>query len=160
MTLEEIIPSIIGLILLIILTSISAGGIVAVYYKNRLEKLRDLEDKMRQERKKVYLDILQPLFLLLKKPSDKELFDLVNSPEYRQTTYELSFIGSDDAIRTYGDLMQFFYRSENPKEPKLTSWDQNVKTLNLIGKLLLAIRKDFGNANTKLEEKDMVSVIS
>lgn len=156
MSLEEFIPAIIGLILLLILTSLSAGGIVAIYYKNRLEKLRDLDDKIRQERKKVYLGILQPLFLLLKKPSDKELFDLINTSEYRQTTYELSFIGSDDAIRTYGDLMQFFYRSENPKEPKLTSWNRNVKTLNLIGKLLLAIRKDFGNSKTKLKENDML----
>lgn len=156
MSLEEFIPVIIGLILLVVLTSLSAGGIVAIYYKNRLETLRDLDDKIRQERKKVYLDILQPLFLLLKKPSDKELFDLVNTLEYRQTTYELSFIGSDDAIRTYGDLMQFFYRSENPKEPKLSSWDRNVKTLDLVGKLLLAIRKDFGNSKTDLKENDML----
>jgi len=145
------------LIVTILLTVFGAGGIVAVFLQMRYQKLQNLEEKIRLERQKVYLEILQPLFVLLKKPcTDEELFNVLNSVNYRKATYELSFIGSDEVIRAYGDLMQFFWNSETPNSPRMISSETNKKTLILMGNLLLAIRKDFGNNKTKLKNIDML----
>jgi hypothetical protein len=140
----------------IILAIIGSGSLVVsiavVVIQHRLQKLQLLEEKLRDERRKVYLDVLRPLILCFKKGTTEDEFtSLLNDIEYRKSTVDLSLIGSDDVVRAWGDLMQHFYTTKNiPKE------QSDMKNVKLVAKLLLTIRKDFNRNKTQLDAYDML----
>ena len=75
------------------------------------------------------------------------------SLEYRKTSFKLSLIGSDSVVRSFNDLMQYFYEqgADAPASP------QNVKEMvSLLGKFLLEIRKSMGNESTKIDNWGML----
>lgn len=129
-------------------------------------RIRELEDKLREDRIKTYNALLEPFFLLFtsdasfaqdKKYKGKEKNDLaisrMLSVEYRQTGFKLSLVASDEVIRAYNRLMQFFYHSEadaRPLEEKMVHW------IALMGTLLLEIRKSMGNESSKLDRWEMI----
>jgi len=140
----------------IILAIIGSGSLIVsiavVVIQHRLQKLQLLEEKLRDERRKVYLDVLRPLILCFKKGStDEEFATLINDMEYRKSTVDLSLVGSDDVVRAWGDLMQHFYTNQN-----ISKEQSDVKNIKLIAKLLLTIRKDFNRNKTKLDAYDML----
>jgi hypothetical protein len=141
----------------ILLVILGSGSIVAIFIENRYRKLQSLEEKLREERQKIYVKVLEPFFLLFKKPTDdKALFELMNSIAYRQATFELALVGSDEVVRAFGDLMQHFYTSGNPNKSDPSDIEHSKQTLRLTGKFLLTIRKDFGNKDTRLRDIDML----
>ena len=140
------------------LTIIGSGSLIAIYIQYRYQKLLVLEGKLRDERRKVYLDVLKPFIISFKKnPDPEELTKLLNSDEFRTATVDLNLIGSDDVIRAYGNLMQYTFKSKT-RNQNLSESDAKKATLsllNLVGRLFLAIRKDLGNDKTLLKEIDM-----
>lgn len=129
-------------------------------------RIRELEDKLREDRIKTYNALLEPFFLLFtteasfaqdKKYRGKEKNDLaisrMLSVEYRQTGFKLSLVAGDEVVRAYNRLMQFFYHSETdvrPLEEKMVHW------IALMGTLLLEIRKSMGNESSKLDRWEMI----
>lgn len=129
-------------------------------------RIRELEDKLREDRITTYNALLEPFFLLFtsdasfaqdKKYKGKEKNDLaisrMLSVEYRQTGFKLSLVASDEVVRAYNRLMQFFYTFDadaKPLEEKMVHW------IALMGTLLLEIRKSMGNESSKLDRWEMI----
>ena len=132
------------------------GGIITWLIKSKIEELRAVEEKLREDRRNVYAQILEPyirIFADLKGKGKDEALKQVKSYEYRKTAFDLNLFGSDDVVRAYNDLMQHTYKAE-------ATGNQNPNEMMLLwGKLLLEIRKSLGNKKTKLSEFDMLRAI-
>lgn len=158
-------------VLLIIL-----GGI-GWLIKNRIEasqakqgsqalRIRELEDKLREDRIATYNSLLEPFFLIFtseaafaldpkfkhKNRNDIAVAKML-SVEYRQIGFRLSLVANDSVVRAYNKLMQFFYHSEQDPRPikeKTQDW------IALMGTLLLEIRKSMGNESSALDRWEMI----
>jgi hypothetical protein len=129
------------------------GGIITWFLKSRVEELRATEEKLREERRKIYSQLLDPyvrLFASLKGQDTAQVIKTITSYDYRKTAFDLNLFGSDEVVRAYNALMKYTYQSESAekKDPK--------EMMRLWGSLLLEIRKNLGNKKTKLHELDML----
>lgn len=140
--------------------------------KTRLQRQIELENQLRSDRITIYKDILEPFIILLSSEDawksekknknldkNKTGLKLLISLEYRRTAFHFSLIGSDDVVKAYNNLRQYYYaqidssttdtattvKSSNPKEQ-----------LELLGALLLEIRRSMGNEFTELSNWDML----
>lgn len=130
-----------------------AGGIITWFLKSRVEELRAAQERLREERRKIYGQILDPyihLFADLKGQGPTQAIKSITSYDYRKTAFELNLFGSDEVVRAYNALMEYTYKTESTKrqDPK--------EMMRLWGGLLLEIRKSLGNKKTKLHELDML----
>ncbi len=127
------------------------GGIVTWFLKARVEELRATEERLREERRKIYRQILDPyIHLFANSKSQTQAIKEVTSYNYRKAAFELNLFGSDEVVRAYNSLMQHTYHAESlgKEDPK--------EMMRLWGDLLLEIRKSVGNKKTKLKEFDMM----
>ena len=129
------------------------GGIITWAIKSKIEELRAIEEKLREERRDIYAQILDPyirLFADLKGKGPDQALRKITSYDYRKTAFDLNLFGSDEVVRAYNDLMKHTYKAEatGNQDPK--------EMIRLWGKLLLEIRKSLGNKKTKLNEFDML----
>lgn len=129
------------------------GGIITWLIKSRLEELKAIEEKLREERRKVYASILNPyikIFSDLKGQGPIQAIKEIKSYDYKKTAFDLNLFGSDNVIRAYNALIKHTYEAESTEEknPK--------KLMNLWGNLLLEIRRSLGNKKTKLDKFDML----
>jgi len=129
------------------------GGIITWVIKSKIEELRAIEEKLREERRNIYAQILDPyirLFADLKGKGSDQALRKITSYDYRKTAFDLNLFGSDEVVRAYNDLMKHTYKAEatGNQDPK--------EMIRLWGKLLLEIRKSLGNKKTKLNEFDML----
>lgn len=129
------------------------GGIVTWFIKSRVEELRATEQRLREERRKIYSQILDPyirLFADLKGQGPAQAIKKITSYDYRRTSFDLNLFGSDEVIRAYNALMKHTYEAES------TGKQDSKEMMRLWGSLLLEIRKSLGNKKTKLNELDML----
>jgi len=129
------------------------GGIITWFIKSKIEELRAIEEKLREERRSIYAQILDPyirLFADLRGRGPDEAFKRITSYDYRKTAFDLNLFGSDEVVRAYNNLMKHAYEAE------ATGNQDPRKMMSLWGKLLLEIRKSLGNKKTKLNEFDML----
>lgn len=136
--------------------------------RNRVDRAKELEEKLREDRIQIYNDILEPYIMLFTKgkPASgshkNKLYselgaEKVSSLEYKQAAFKLSLIGSDEVLSTFNDLMQFFYTAgEIPEDAKEM---HTLNLLSLFGKLMLEIRKSVGNESTKLNNFEMLEFL-
>jgi hypothetical protein len=129
------------------------GGIITWFLKSRVEELRATEERLREERRKIYGQILDPyirLFADLKGQGPAQALKKITSYDYRKTAFDLNLFGSDEVVRAYNALIKHIYEAESTGEqdPK--------EMMRLWGNLLLEIRKNLGNKKTKLNEFDML----
>ena len=132
----------------------------------QVSRIREFEDKLREDRIATYNAILDPFFLLFtseaafsldpkfrnKNKNDLAIAKML-SVEYRQVGFKLSLVANDSVVRAYNALMQFFYHTEQDSRPiddKTQDW------LALMGTLLLEIRKSMGNASSSLDRWEMI----
>lgn len=145
--------------------------------KNRIEasqakqdaqasRIRELEDKLRDDRIATYNALLEPFFLLFtseaafaqdpkfknKKKNDIAMAKML-SVEYRQIGFKLSLIANDSVVRAYNKLMQFFYHTES--DPRSVN-EKTHDWIALMGTLLLEIRKSMGNESSALDRWEMI----
>jgi len=134
--------------------------------ESRLGRIRDLEDKLRDDRVSAYDKLLAPFFLLLTtdaafasdkkytgKDKNKTALDQMLSVEYRMSAFKLSLIATDNVVKAYNALTQYFYHSERSSyapEEKTAVW------IGLFGTLLHEIRRSMGNETTGLDRWQMV----
>lgn len=134
--------------------------------KYSFERRADLENKLRDDRIRIYNTILEPFTLLFMPKTaweaneenigidkDAKAVKIVYSMEYRQASLKLSLIADDAVVLAYNEFLQFFYQSE--KFNNLPSSERTKKTLHLLGNLLLEIRKSMGN-ETKIDNWQML----
>lgn len=129
------------------------GGIITWFIKSRVEELRATEERLREERRKIYALILDPyirLFADLKGQGPVQAIKKITSYNYRKTAFDLNLFGSDDVVRAYNALMKHTYEAES------TGKREAKEMMHLWGSLLLEIRKSLGNKKTKLNEFDML----
>lgn len=129
------------------------GGVITWLIKSRVEELRATEERLREERRKIYAQILDPYIRLFADPKGRgpaQAIKEITSYDYRKTAFELNLFGSDDVVRAYNALMKHTYEAETTgrQDPK--------QMMHLWGRLLLEIRKSLGNKRTKLDEIDML----
>ncbi|KYK76300.1 hypothetical protein [Aggregatibacter actinomycetemcomitans] len=147
--------------------------LTAVGWKVRqsIEHKTKLEEKLRDERIEIYHQILEPYIIMLmtdaawksdpkNKGKDKFIIGTTKllSLEYRKVSFRLSLIGSDEVVKAFNNLYQYFYNttdnSESTEQSNLT--DKAKEMMSLIGLLLLEIRKSMGNETTELNQWDML----
>lgn len=129
------------------------GGGVSWFIKSRYEELRIIEEKLREDRRKIYSEIISPyinLFADLKGKGQGEAIKKITSYNYKKTAFDLNLFGSDEVVRAYNNLMQHIYKAED-----MGNQDRK-EMIKLWGKFLLEIRKSLGNKNTALNEFDML----
>lgn len=128
------------------------GGIITWLLKSRVEELRTTEERLREERRKIYSQILDPYIRLFadKEQGPAQAIGKITSYEYRKTAFDLNLFGSDEVVRAYNALMKHTYEAESTgkRDPK--------EMIRLWGGLLLEIRKSLGNKKTELNELDML----
>lgn len=132
------------------------------------EQARELEEKLRGYRTDIYNNILEPFVLLFTKdegsPKSKEhrgktyaeiALAKILSLDYKQTAFRFLLMGSDEVIRAYNNLMQFFYAQESKSQTEETTKEM----MTLLGTLLLEIRRSVGNETTKLKHFEMLEFL-
>ena len=134
-------------------------------FKSSIERKIDLENKLRDDRVDIYNQILEPFIILLtndfawsqdkknKNKNKEELaISIMLSLDYRKLGFKLSLMGSDQVVKSYNNLMQYFYHMEEENENNISSLP---KMIELLGTFLLEIRKSMGNETTNLNYWDM-----
>ena len=132
------------------------------------DEARELEEKLREHRTAIYNDLLEPFVIMFTKdaglPKAKEYRGKTNadvtqskimSLEYKQTAFEFLLLGSDEVVRSYNNLMQFFYTHELNE----ASIEMIQQAMALLGKFLLEIRKSVGNQTTTLHHFEMLEFL-
>lgn len=132
------------------------------------ERRLELEKELRIDRAEIYNDILEPFVILLmsdvawrtdsknKNRNKNEIAtEKLLSVEYRKKAFKMTLIGSEDVVTSYNDLMQHFFNADI-KNTGSVSNDKANDGIELLGKFLLAIRKNIGNEATKLNHWQML----
>ena len=87
---------------------IAIGGIIAWLLKTRVEELRATTEKLKEEQRKIYGQILEPyirLFAASKGQGLSQAIQKITSYEYRKTAFDLNLVGSDKVVRAHNTLM-------------------------------------------------------
>ncbi|MCG2588138.1 hypothetical protein [Rhodohalobacter sulfatireducens] len=135
--------------------------------RTRLERKMELEDKLRDDRIEAYNKILEPFIILLmtdqawkadpknrKRDKNKLAQEKMLSLDYKEQAFKLSLVGSDSVVKSYNNLMQYFYSMDNTQQEAKNA-DPKIM-MSLLGKFLLEIRKSMGNQVTSLDNWDML----
>lgn len=135
--------------------------------RKSFERQKDLEDKLRDDRIEIYNQILEPFIILLMtdkawesdkkyKNKDKNTYATTQmlSLEYRRQGFKMSLMGSDSVVKSYNNLMQYFYNHSETEDQSDSSSLKEI--LRLLGEFLLEIRKSMGNETSKLTAQDML----
>ncbi|KPD23765.1 hypothetical protein [Idiomarina zobellii] len=135
-------------------------------FKASVERKIDLENRLRDDRIEIYNQILEPFIILLmtdaawaqdkrNKNKDKNEFAISKmlTLDYRKLGFKLSLMGADPVVKSYNNLMQYFYNMEEKKSAESPNFLKEM--LILLGTFLLEIRKSMGNEATKLDHWDM-----
>jgi hypothetical protein len=132
----------------------------------QLARIKELEDKLRDDRIATYNALLEPFFLFFTSEAtfakDKKYKGLNKNElaaskmltvEYRQVGFKLALVANDEVVRAYNKLMQHFYHLEGDSS---LSDGRIVQWLALTGELLLEIRKSMGNESSGLDGWEMI----
>ncbi|MCG3198813.1 MAG: hypothetical protein HUU16_14750 [Candidatus Omnitrophica bacterium] len=133
----------------------------------RIERQFTLEDELREDRISTYNLILEPFVMLLmseaawrsdRKNAGVDKNEMATrkllSLEYRSQGFRLSLFGSDEVVRSFNDLMQYFFQRGDQTQ---SYREENVREImSLLSRLLLEIRRLVGNESTKLDSWDML----
>lgn len=144
---------------------IALGGI-GWKIRSQMERRFDLEDKLRSDRIEIYNEIIEPFVILLmsdaawahdKKNKNRDKGDIaiakMLSLDYRRLGFKLALMAPDDLVRSYNNLMQYFYNLQDHEEQPESFLTDMIK---LLGGFLVEIRKSMGNEATELDHWDMV----
>ncbi|HKJ33917.1 MAG TPA: hypothetical protein VKA34_18950 [Balneolales bacterium] len=142
---QTVIPPILGAIL----------GFVVWYIQSRIEKIRREQEKLHDDRRKIYSEILEPYIKLLSKSSNESELQKVTkqltSLDYKKKAFEFTLIGDDNVVKAFNNMMQYAFLTKE-ESPNLAQ----SRILELWGDFLLEIRKSVNNPKTSLTNKDML----
>lgn len=128
------------------------AGLVTWYLKDNSEKLKFQREKLLEEKGANYQKIIDPMIRTLAGTKNQIELDKaikqIKSYEYKRDAFQLMMFGSDDVVKAYNDFFQYLYNNTDNMDPR--------QMLNLLGNVILQIRKDLGNHKTMLSEMDML----
>jgi hypothetical protein len=143
---------------LILLLVAGIGSAAGWFIRSKFEESRAVQQKLNDERRKTYSDILLPFITVLaninrKDGASKAVAQIMTDlPKFQKNRVDLVLFGSDDVVRAHNACWEYAYKvdaGENVEE-------RGVTYMLLWGKLLLEIRRDVGNKDTRLNEVDML----
>jgi hypothetical protein len=147
------------LVLLLVGGLVAGVGSVAGYFiRSRGEQSHAIRQKLNEERRKTYSEILLPFISVLaninrKEGSSKAVEQIMKDlTTFQKNRIDLVLFGSDDVVRAYNACWRYAYKVDAGENME----QRGVTYMQLWGKLLLEIRKDVGNKDTKLNEVDML----
>jgi hypothetical protein len=133
------------------------------------ERQQKREDFLREDRIKLYNEILEPFVIIFtkeegflhdknyrNKTKDQIAQEKIMSLSYKQAAFKFALYADDNVIRAYNEVMQFFYASSQNQDNNKSDREKTYKLLNIFSSFLLEIRKSIGNENTKLENLEMI----
>jgi len=130
------------------------GGLIVWFFQSRAEKLRRLEESLQDRRLKLYSDALDPFVKLFAGVKDvkanAQVMKDIGGYAYRKTIFDVTMFGSDEVVQAHNALWTHIYESE-------TKGQDPRELMRLWASLLLAVRRSVGNADTKLDEWDMLA---
>lgn len=137
---------------------IIAGGVITWLLKSKTEELRATEARLHEERRKLYMELLDPhirIFAAVKdKNSSQKMTDIIQrmlSYDYKKTELHLKLLGSDAVVRAHNALMQHIFKMESAPDQQATM----KETMHLWGRLFLEVRKSLGDKKSRLKELEM-----
>ena len=137
--------------LIIPLITLLLGGGVTYFVQSRITAHRIEIEKLRDDRRKVYLGYLKPIIktwsAAVQGGNVQEVASLFTSAEFRERLFEINLMGSDEVVKAVNSMMQAIYLGE----------PDTKKIMMVFGELLLAIRRDLGYDNTQLDAFDMLA---
>src|SRR5260221_7731984 len=86
------------------------GGLASWFIRSRTEDLRAAEERLHEERRRIYVQVLEPyikLFASIKSGDLAPVTKQMASYEYRKVSFELLLVGSDEVVKAYNALMTF-----------------------------------------------------
>lgn len=123
-------------------------GLVAVGLQNWGERKRRERARLYEDRRKIYMQVIEPFVLAFTPGQEKKVLKLMQSAEYGLAAREFSLIGTDDSVRALNGLMQYFYHRE-------IGDSDSQEVLNLLGGFFLGMRREWVGRKTELDVKDM-----
>lgn len=131
-------------------------GFLVWYVRSQIEALRQAQERLHADRRKVYAEVLNPVirvFAGIKNPKESQRgLKQIASYDYRHAAFELTLVGSDRVVRAFNDMMQYLYRFDTDAGEQADA----MELMRFWGSLLLEIRKSVGNPNTDLSWTDML----
>lgn len=134
--------------------SSAATGFAVWYFQSRIERLNKAQEQLREDRKRVYLKLLEPFVRVLvssKVPDEgTKAVEQIKSFEYKMLVQEMYYFANDKVVNAFNDMMQAFYNTTDAKpiDP--------IQFLKLWGNLTLQIRHAIGTNKSGLREADML----
>lgn len=128
------------------------GGGAGWLLKSKLEAKRRVEESLQEEAAQVYLEILLPfatLFSDLSPKSQAATLKKIMSREYREKSFKLVLVGSDEVVSSWNSMWSVVYGNESGE-------GQSTDILIEFGNVLLAIRRSLGNGSTSMTNKDLL----
>lgn len=129
------------------------GGLITWLIRTRTEELRAAEERLHDERRRIYDELLDPyirLFANVKSGGTQQAVQKMVTYEYRKTAFNLNMVGSDSVVLAYNALMKHTYEAE------ASGQQSPAELFRLWGGLLLEIRRSVGDKRTSLTEMDML----
>lgn len=127
-------------------------GLLTWFLKDKSEKLKYQREKLIEEKRTNYEKILEPIIRIFAGAKNEVEMNKANkqilSFDYKKTAFQLMLFGSDKVVYAYNNYLQYLYKNEAEINP--------ITSINLLGKVILEIRKDLGNDKTVLTEFDML----
>ncbi len=134
------------------------------------DRERSLEEAMRSEQIRIYNAILEPFMMLFAKEvtttksgkmeaksSSQSAVELATSLKYRQTAFQLCMFATDDVVSAYNGLMQYLYNEfKETQDDPVKHKASTAVLLRRLGQTVLEIRRSSGNAQTRLNEVQML----
>ncbi len=130
------------------------GGSIGWFLKDRVEASRTREQRLHEERARLYTEILEPVlapFTERDASTAARLVSKMTTPEYRRNAFQLAMLGSDPVVKSWNDFMQYMYHTDHDKAGVHPS-----TAIRRLGRVLLEIRRSVGSPDTKLTELDML----
>lgn len=138
-----------------ILVSTVLGGVIIWFITSRIMEILKTKEKLNEERRKAYVEILAPYIRILTDLKGKgpiQALKEIQTYEYGKVSFELALFGSDDVVRAHNEFRQHIFKAAETGDKEVRA----KELFHLLGKFLLEIRRDVGNRKTKLKELDML----
>lgn len=134
----------------------AAVGVAVWYFQSQIDALRRAQDRLHDDRRKVYADVLDPIIRTFAGIRDlketQKAMAQIQSFDWRRNAFEFSLIGSDDVVRAFNSMMQYLYQFDAQGGRQADP----AQLMRLWGNFLLKIRKDVGDPKTGLTPQDML----
>lgn len=152
----------------LIITFVSAVIIPIAIVKlgEKISKIQQIEEKLRNDKIEIYNKVLEPFFLIFstpeiirgsfknkesqKKTGDQLAIEKMLNVDFQEYSFKLILLGSDKVVRAYNNLLQAFYN-----QPTIGN-EPGLDLIKYTSVLLLEVRRDLGNSTTKLHEFELL----